>query len=264
MAAAEAGRTVLTAGGSAVDAVEAVIRVLEDDATFNAGFGSVVNLEGEVEMCSGLMEGAGLNVGAVAAVQGVRHPISIARAMLNKRPSLLASEGARKFAADKGLELCTPEAMIAPDRAEGAADTVGCVALDRHGHIAAGTSTGGLDGQAKGRIGDSPLAGAGFYAEDGVGGVALSGDGERITRMSIAARIMQALEQHAVGSAATAGIERLERIDGEAGAIVLGAEGRVGIAHNSDHFAVAVVTSTMRAPRAGVHVSEMQDIVDHG
>jgi beta-aspartyl-peptidase (threonine type) len=154
--------------------------------------------------------------------------------------------------------------MIAPEYAKDAADTVGCVALDRQGRVAAGTSTGGLDGQARGRVGDSPLAGAGFYAEDGVGGVALSGDGERITRMNVAGRIMQALEQASAGPAAAAGIRRLERIEGEAGAIVLDARGRVGIAHNSDHFALAVATSRMRAPRAGVHVSELQDIIDHG
>lgn len=264
IAAAQAGSAVLAGGGSAADAVEAAIRVLEDDDVFNAGFGSVLNLEGEVEMCSGLMEGTGLNVGAVAAVQGVRHPISIARAMLDEEPSLLAGTGARKFAADKGLELCPPEQMIAPDYAEGAADTVGCVALDRHGRIAAGTSTGGLDGQAKGRVGDSPLAGAGFYAEDGIGGVALSGDGERITRMSIAAHIMRGMEGGSAGPAAAAGIDRLKRIEGEAGAIVLDAQGRVGIAHNSDHFAVALVTSRMKAPRAGVHAAEVQDVIDHG
>jgi beta-aspartyl-peptidase (threonine type) len=154
--------------------------------------------------------------------------------------------------------------MIAPDYSKGAADTVGCVALDGRGRIAAGTSTGGLDGQAKGRVGDSPLAGAGFYAEDQVGGVALSGDGERITRMSVAARIMQSLGQQSAGPAAAAGIERLKRIEGEAGAIVLDAHGRVGIAHNSDHFAVALVTSAMSTPRAAVHAAELQDIIDHG
>ena len=269
LAAAQVGRAILEQGGSAVEAVEAVIRVLEDDAIFNAGFGSVLNDEGEVEMCSSIMEGARLNVGGVAAIQGVRHPISVARAMLNENWTLIAGEGGRRFAEQQGLELCPPEAMIAREQqaseAAMAHDTVGAVALDMNGLLCAGTSTGGLAGQVKGRVGDSPLPGCGLYAENGIGAVAFSGEGERITRAMLAAKAMQALEQGSPAAAAAgAAIERLHRVGGEAGIILLDRHGRIGIAHNSDHFALAVVTSGMEEPRAGIHRRELEELIDHG
>lgn len=114
LAALQAGRAILENGGNAVDAVEESIRVLEDDPTFNAGFGSELNADGEVEMCSAIMDGKTLDVGGVAVVKGVRHPISVAKAMLLQGPILIAAEGARRFAAQNGAELCPPEAMIAP------------------------------------------------------------------------------------------------------------------------------------------------------
>ncbi|HEY0116465.1 MAG TPA: isoaspartyl peptidase/L-asparaginase family protein [Allosphingosinicella sp.] len=267
--AAEAGQRILGRGGSAVDAVEAVIRVLEDDPIFNAGYGSVLNDEDEVEMCSAIMEGAGLNLGGVAAVQGVRNPISVARTVLGEKWTLLAGEGARRFAARKGLELCPPGDMIARKQKAGEAamaehDTVGAVALDVHGLLCAGTSTGGLEGQIKGRVGDSPLPGCGLYAENGIGAAAFSGHGEQISRALLAAKAMQVLEDGTAGAAARASIERLERVGGEAGAIVIDRHGRIGIAHNSDHFAIAAVTSGMARPRAGVHRRELEDLIDHG
>jgi beta-aspartyl-peptidase (threonine type) len=268
-AAAEVGRRILSEGGSAIDAVEAVIRVLEDDPIFNAGYGSVLNDEGEVEMCSSIMEGASLGVGGVAAIQGVRHPISVSRRMLAANWTLLAADGARRFAQEQGLELCAPEAMIAREQQASEAamamhDTVGAVALDANGLLCAGTSTGGLGGQVKGRVGDSPLPGCGLYAENGIGAVAFSGEGERITRAMLAAKAMQALEQGSAVAAADAAIDRLKRVGGEAGAIVLDPHGRIGIAHNSDHFALAVVTSEMERPRAGIHRRELEDLLNHG
>jgi L-asparaginase / beta-aspartyl-peptidase len=252
--AVSAGQAILARGGSAVDAAEAAIRILENDPTFNAGYGSDLNAAGEVEMDAALMDGSNLAIGAVAAIQGVRHPISVARRMLGEPPTLLVGEGARRFAAAQGIELCDPGELIPPrpDRsAQGPHehDTVGCVALDSSGRIAAGTSTGGLDGTHPGRVGDSPLPGCGFYADDAAGGVAFSGDGECIARVLLAARVMQALERdQAPQAAADASLAHLERVGGEAGGIVLDRLGRVGWAHNSSHFAVAWVTDAMAAP----------------
>ncbi len=250
-----AGQAILEQGGSAVNAVEAAIRVLESDPTFNAGYGSDLNADGEVEMDAALMDGSSLAIGAVAAIQGVRHPISVARQMLGEPPTLLVGEGARRFAAAQGAELCEPGELI-PPRRDGPEekkthdhDTVGCVALDSSGRIAAGTSTGGLDETLPGRVGDSPLPGCGFYADDQVGGVAFSGDGECIARAVLAARVMQALEGgQPPQAAAEASLTHLARVGGEAGGIVLDHLGRFGWAHNSSHFAVAWITDSMGAP----------------
>jgi L-asparaginase / beta-aspartyl-peptidase len=257
-----AGQAILARGGSAVDAAEAAIRILENDPTFNAGYGSDLNADGEVEMDAGLMDGSSLAIGAVAAIKGVRQPISVARRMLDEPPTLLVGEGARRFAATQGVELCDPGEMIPPRQDRSAQgthdhDTVGCVALDSSGRIAAGTSTGGLDGTHPGRVGDSPLPGCGFYADDAAGGVAFSGDGECIARVLLATRVMQALEHgHSPQSAAEVSLSHLKRVGGEAGGIVLDRLGRVGWAHNSSHFAVAWVTDAMAAPLVRLRQNE--------
>lgn len=265
-AAAEAGTAVLRRGGSAVAAAEAAVRQLEDDPVFNAGFGSVLNHEGEVEMDAALMDGETLALGAVAGVRRLAHPISVARAMLPELPVLLAGGGAERFAVHHGFELCEPKAMISPERLASeqakAHDTVGCVAVDVHGHVAAATSTGGLPGKHVGRIGDSPIPGCGLYADDALGGAAFSGDGESILRTMLAAHVMYALEEGSAGKAAAAAIERLGRVGGEAGAIVIDRMLRLGVAHNSDHFAVAAHASWLGGPRAGVHRDELRDLLD--
>lgn len=260
LVAAEAGREVLARGGTAVEAVEAVIRVLEDDPTFNAAYGAVLNADGAVQLDAALMDGADLALGGVAGTTGLRHPISVARTMLTERPVLLTGEGARRFAEKHGHELCDPDALISPEQRAGKPagehDTVGAVAIDRRGNVAAGTSTGGLPGSAPGRVGDSPLAGAGLYAENGCGGVSLSGDGESIVRLRLASRIMQNLEGLAPDAAIAAAVERMPKVGGEAGAIVIDRQGRIGWGHNSPHFAVAMVTSAMSAPRAWLSKDE--------
>jgi beta-aspartyl-peptidase (threonine type) len=247
--AAAAGAAVLKAGGSALRAVEASLRVLEDDPTFNAGYGSDQNAAGEVEMDAALMDGRTLDIGAVAAITGVRHPISVARLLLREGPTLLVAEGARLFAAEAGAELCEPEDMIVKSELAASHDTVGCVALDGSGNIAAGTSTGGLSGTMVGRVGDSPLPGCGFYAENGVGGVAFSGDGESISRTLLAAAVMQELGAEMPDEAVERALLRLDRVGGEAGGIVLDRRGRFGWAHNSTHFPVAWATSDAPAAR---------------
>src|SRR3954462_3011602 len=158
--AAEAGAAVLRRGGSAVDAVEASIRVLERLPVFNAGYGSVLNDRHEVEMCAGIMDGRDRSVGAVGAGMGVKHPVSVAKLMLPEKPILLAAEGALMFAKEKKAELVEPDALITQEQLEEPKEahaTVGAVAMDAGGNLAAGTSTGGLNGAHKGRIGDSPM-----------------------------------------------------------------------------------------------------------
>lgn len=267
-AAAEAGAAVLRAGGSAVFAAEVAVRVLEDDPAFNAGFGSVRTSDGTVEMDAAMMEGSGLTLGAVAGVRRVRNPVSVARLMLPARPVLLAGDGAERFASDHGIALVDPETMISREELASeharAHDTVGCVATDATGAIAAATSTGGLPGKHPGRIGDSPIAGAGLYADDTLGGCAFSGDGEAILRTLLAAQVMHALERGGSATeAAEHAIARLGRVGGEAGAIVIERSGAFGIAHNSDHFALALHASGLDAPRAGIHRDELKDLL-HG
>ncbi|WP_407572790.1 isoaspartyl peptidase/L-asparaginase family protein [Deinococcus altitudinis] len=260
----QAGRTVLELGGRAVDAVETAIRVLESDPTFNAGYGSVLTTDKQIEMDSGLMDGETLDVGAVAGIRGVTHPVSVARMLLPEERTLLQGDGARRFAQEHHAELCAPDALITEERLKEASDTVGCVALDVWGHLAAGTSTGGLDGQPPGRVGDSPLAGCGFYAEDGSGAVALSGDGERITRFMLSGRVMAAMNSGdpsvIMGTVATA---MRERVGGEVGGVVIDGTGVPGWAHTSDHFAVAYETSSMHGPAMYLSKQEEQEAA-HG
>jgi beta-aspartyl-peptidase (threonine type) len=236
------GAALLRSGCSAVEAVEAAIRVLEDDPTFNAGRGSVRNADGDVEMDAAIMDGATLEVGGVAAIRQVRHPVSVARRMLRETPTLLVGEGARRFAEAHAAEMWDA-AHLRDMAAASGHDTVGCVALDIHGNLAAGTSTGGVNGCPPGRVGDSPMPGCGFYADNALGAVALSGDGENIMRGMLAARVMHFLESQPPQTAVEQAIAWLGPIGGEAGGVVLDRAGRIGWAHSSPHFAVAMVTS---------------------
>ena len=237
-----AGQAVLERGGSAVDAVEASIRVLEALPIFNAGLGSTLNTSGEVEMCAGIMDGATLEVGAVGAIMGVRHPVSVARKMLPEHPILLAGEGAFMFARDNHAELCAPEELIT-EKAESEHDTVGAVALDMNGNLAAGTSTGGLSGQPKGRMGDSALPGGGYYADNHIGACALSGDGEGIARLAASAQIMGAIDRDGPEAAIAKALSQMSRVGGDAGGIAIDKNGRIGWWHNSPDFAVAMAAS---------------------
>lgn len=195
--------------------------------------------------------GADFNVGGLVVIMGVEHPISVARALLYEEAILLAAEGAHRFAVQKGCETCGPADFIPVCRARkpvGSHDTVGCVALDAAGRMAVGTSTGGLDGCRVGRVGDSPLPGCGYYVDDTVGGVAISGDGEQIARKTLAARVMQMLDGATPDVALRSALRQVAEIDGEAGAIVLSAGGLFAWDHNSRDFAVAFQSSSMDSP----------------
>ncbi|WP_088892450.1 isoaspartyl peptidase/L-asparaginase family protein [Leptolyngbya ohadii] len=250
LAAVEAGWEVLRTGGSAAAAVEAAIRVLESDQTFNAGFGSTMNSEGEVEVDAAMMEGESLAWGAVAAIQGVRHPIAVARRIMEDKPRLLVARSGERFALEHGLEMCAKDDLISEEQYRewkeevevlDRPNTVGCVALDANGNLAAGTSTGGTTGQPQGRVGDSALVGCGLYADNRWGACSTTGDGESIIPVVLA---KMAIDGIASGKhpeeAARFAIETLvDRVEGEAGCILLDREGRIGWAHNSSDMAVA-------------------------
>jgi beta-aspartyl-peptidase (threonine type) len=199
-----AGWSILSSGGSALDAVEAAVMVLEDDPVFDAGFGSHLNLDGRVECDAIVMDGATLRAGSVAAVQRIRNPIRLARQILEHCPHMmLVAEGAERFAQTQGLSLCDPKDLIAESEwtawhhckeDEHAAEhhrgheqgTVGAVAIDSHGALFAATSTGGTCCKLPGRIGDSPLIGCGCYADSEAGGVSATGYGEAIMKVVMA------------------------------------------------------------------------------
>jgi len=257
----QAGATLLEAGGTATEAAEAAVRVLEARPVFNAGFGSVLNSAGEVEMDASMMDGSTLEIGAIAAVKGVRHPISVARLLLNEDPILLAGDGARLFAEEKGAELCAPEDLITDEQKEElkqAKDTVGCVAIDLHGNFVAATSTGGLTNALVGRVGDSPLPGCGFYADNRIGTVAFSGHGEGIARLALAGQVMASIERLGPEEALRKALEQMSRVGGDGGGIALDTEGRFGWWHNSPHFAVSFQRSGDNQPHIWLKKDEEQ------
>lgn len=241
--AADAGWSILAAGGAALDAVLAAVVVLEDDPHFNAGLGSVLTVEGDVETDASIMEGEHLAAGAVAAVNGVANPVRLARAVLDEgREVLIVGEAARAAAVRHGIPLCAPEALVTEEsRRRWRGDTVGAVARDAAGHVAAATSTGGVAGKRRGRVGDSAVIGAGTYADDRVGAGSATGPGEAIIRVCLVKRALELLgrghEPGAVARDALADMER--RVGATAGLILVDAGGRVGIAHTTEAMASA-------------------------
>lgn len=257
----QAGAALLEAGGTAVEAAEAAVRVLEARPVFNAGYGSVLNNAGKVEMDASIMDGSTLAIGAIAAVQGVRHPISVARLLLDEDPILLAGDGARLFAEEKGAEVCAPEDLITPEQKEElkeAKDTVGCVAIDVHGNFVAATSTGGLTNALVGRVGDSPLPGCGFYADNAIGAVAFSGHGEGIARLALAGQVMASIERLGPEEALRKALEQMPRVGGDGGGIALTPQGDFGWWHNSPHFAVSFIRSGDNRPQIWLKKDEDQ------
>jgi beta-aspartyl-peptidase (threonine type) len=236
-AALAVGRTLLEQGFSALNVVEAVVRKLEELPVFNAGFGSVRNEEGEIELDASIMDGRTLEIGAVAGLKEYKHPVTVARALLSRKSILLVGEGAQRFAEMLKVEKLTP--LPAPQEAAQAGDTVGCVALDGHGDLAVATSTGGLEGAVAGRVGDVPLPGCGFYADNERGAVSLSGEGEAIARVMLAAETLARMQKQSLDSALEDAVGLLKRVEGEAGIIAIHPSGRLGFAHNTANFAVA-------------------------
>jgi beta-aspartyl-peptidase (threonine type) len=256
--AARAGHSVLSDGGTALDAVTAAITVLEDAPEFNAGRGAVLTSEGRVEMDASLMTGHDLQAGAVASVRGIRHPILAARAVLEDSPHvMLTGRGAEGWARDAGLEFMDEDWFITPFRAEQlerarAADaaradadagrkdawysTVGAVALDAHGNLAAGTSTGGMTNKRFGRVGDSPIIGAGTYADNASCAVSATGHGEFFIRHVVAYRICAGMTlggQTLAESAETVVNGLLVEAGGDGGVIAIDGGGRIVMPFNT-------------------------------
>ncbi|MBW4452328.1 MAG: isoaspartyl peptidase/L-asparaginase [Nostoc indistinguendum CM1-VF10] len=251
-AAVEAGWAVLISGGTAAEAVEAATRVLEADPTFNAGLGATLNSDGEVELDAAIMEGS-LSWGAIAAVQGIRHPISVARKIMDDKPRLLVARGGERFAVDCGAEMCKKEDLIAEEQWQqwkedqeviDRPNTIGCVALDASGVLAAGTSTGGTTKQQQGRVGDTAIVGCGLYADNKIGGCSTTGDGESIIPVVLAKTAIDFLsgDRHPDEAAQMAIDTLVSKVKGEAGCILIDRQGRIGWAYNSSHMACAYMT----------------------
>jgi L-asparaginase / beta-aspartyl-peptidase len=233
-------------GDGAVIAAVAAVRQMEDEPLLNAGIGAVLNLEGDVELDAGVMDGAELKAGGVAAVRDVRHPIDLAlEVMRDGRHVLLSGDGASRFASSHGVEMCDPSTFII-DRerqqhgAEG--DTVGAVARDSNGHLAVAVSTGGVHNKWPGRIGDSPIPGAGMFADDRFGAVCGTGQGEAFIRLALS-RLMVIELEHGMDPATVAkgAVALLESaMQSVGGVIIIGREGPPQAAFNTPAMPFAI------------------------
>ena len=227
-----AGYELLAGGAAALDAAEAAVRSLEDCALFNAGRGSVLNLEGRVEMDAAVMDGITRQAGACAGITRVRHAVSLARAIMEKTPHvLLVGEGGERYAEDAGLELEAPSWFVTEreQARHGEHGTVGAVALDSDGHVAAATSTGGVRGQLPGRVGDTPLIGSGTWADERVA-VSCTGTGEQFIRGAVAHEL-SARVRHAGEAVPAAAAQVIADLDG--GFIALGSDGSHAMPFNT-------------------------------
>jgi L-asparaginase / beta-aspartyl-peptidase len=242
-AAALAGWKILDQGGSATDAAETAVVVLEDNPLFNAGTGSTLNRLGQVEMDAAIMEGRSLRAGSVAAVSGIKNPIKLARRIMEDgRHVMLAGEGALLFAREIGFPECPSESLIVDHRRKSWEDkhgTVGCVAVDSHGQLAVASSTGGIFDKLPGRVGDSPLIGCGTYA-DGYGAASCTGDGEAIIRVVLAKSAVDLLKAGADPQTAVEEAVALlaARTGGTGGLILIDSQGKIGYARNTTHMPV--------------------------
>jgi len=268
-----AGWRVLERGGPALDAVEEAVVIMEDDETFDAGRGSFLNRDGKVQLDALIMDGATLRAGGVGCVERLRNPVRAARKILSESPHVyFVAEGAEKFAAEHGVQLCKNEDLIIPreverlrayqaaqnnSKADGndlfapstddltiSHDTVGAIALDRSGNIAAATSTGGTLNKAPGRLGDSSLIGCGCYADNQSAAASTTGWGEPIMKLVLA---KWTADRIAAGnlpewSALEAMNYLKQRVNGHGGIIVLDPQGHFGIAHNTPRMAWAYRT----------------------
>lgn len=251
-----AGWQLLSEGGGALDAIEAAVRSLEAHPRFNAGRGAVLTRDGGVELDASIMEGDRLRSGAVGAVTRIAHPVSLARRILEDgRHVLLAAEGALAFAREQGFPECDPAELItdrqlARWKARPGGGTVGAVALDRYGTVAAATSTGGTAGKLPGRVGDSALIGCGTYAESTLGGVSCTGNGEAIIRVVLARRVLEILK--ALDNPEHAGLVAMDVLTeegrGDGGLIVLDWRGRTAFARSTAFMPVGWINPSQPTP----------------
>jgi beta-aspartyl-peptidase (threonine type) len=276
VSAVETGSAILRDGGNALDAVTATVAALENHYLFNAGFGSVLTLEGKVEMDAAVMVAQHLGrisqrrpirqktvrtrirAGGVVLVSRVYNPVLLARCVMERTPHvLIGGPGAERLAREAGIRTCRPEQLITqrarsrwlaslqtPGKAFQDHGTVGATALDQAGNLAAATSTGGIAGKMPGRVGDSALIGAGLFA-DASGAASATGTGEAIMKAGLCREAVRLIPRLGVREAARHAIQELAtRIGGEAGVIVVDRKGRLGYAHNAQALEVAFFTSS--------------------
>ena len=264
------GSIVLKSGGSSLDAVEAAVRALEDDPNFNAGRGAVFTYEGNNELDAAIMDGRDRRAGAVAGITKTKNPISLARAVMEKSPHvMLAGDGADRFSAEQGLPQVENSYFATPERRRQLDElkakklswfdvdlkygTVGAVAVDQAGHVAAATSTGGLTGKRWGRIGDAPIIGAGTYADDRACAVSATGAGEFFIRQGVAHEICARVRfkgENIVDAARTVMAE-VKALGGDGGVIVVGPGGEGGWSFNTPGMYRGRASST-RAPEVAM------------
>ena len=247
--AADKGFDILENGGSSVDAVEAAIIILEDNPLFNAGRGSVYTSEERQEMDASIMTGKDNEAGAVSSVTNVKNPISLARHVMEETPHVMfTSSGAEKLARDNNIEQVEQSYFANPDRLkslkkaqENKKGTVGVVAIDKNRVITAGTSTGGMTNKAPGRVGDSPIVGAGTWVENNSCGVSATGHGEYFIRFSVAKEIcVKARYQNkSIQQASTEVMNQLKEIGADGGVIVMDNKGNYAFAFNTPAMARA-------------------------
>ena len=248
-----AGYEILKSGGASLDAVETAIRLLEDDPLFNAGKGAVFTSGGTNELDASIMNGKTLAAGAVAGVKRIKSPINLARMVMEKSPHvMIAGEGAEAFAKEVGVELVDPKYFFTQERWEALEKvkaekkeaplsdkdrhgTVGAVALDQAGNLAAGTSTGGMTNKRVGRIGDAPVIGAGTYASNRTCAVSATGDGEYFIRVGVARDVSSAMEYRnaRVADAAQRAIDKVGELGGTGGLIAIDKDGNIAMPFNT-------------------------------
>jgi beta-aspartyl-peptidase (threonine type) len=271
--AAEAGLRVLLQGGSSLDAVQAAALLLEDDPSFNAGTGAALTSAGEVELDASCMDGASLRAGAVACVKTLKNPILAARRVCDDTPHvLMCGPGAEVFAREFGIPEIDNATLVTPrqrarwqelheqaqklgaDSVRRKIGTIGAVAVDAHGHVAACSSTGGTMYKRPGRVGDTPIIGAGTYADDHEAAASSTGFGEAILKVSLArAACVRVRDGASPRTAAIAAVGLLrERAHGEGGTIVAGPDGRLGWAYNTRRMSRALIRAGMGSAKAAV------------
>ncbi len=278
------GWSVLERGGAALDAVEEAVVIMEDDETFDAGRGSFLNRDGKVQLDALIMDGGTLRAGGVGCVEHLRNPVRAARKILSESPHVyFVAEGAERFAAEHGVELCSNEELVIPREVERlreyqremagrvsandgndmfapaiSHDTVGGVALDRQGNIAAATSTGGTLNKAPGRLGDSSLIGCGCYADNLSAAISTTGWGEPIMKLVLAKWTADRVSAGNLPEwAAQEAMNYLQqRLNGHGGIIVLNALGQFGIAHNTPRMAWA--WKTVKQENAGAELANFR------
>jgi len=255
----EIGRQMLAEGANAVDVCEKVLRAFEDDGQFNAGKGAVTTAEGKHSLDAAIMDGSNLKLGAVAGLRTVKNPIVLARAVMDKtKHVMLIRDGAEAFAQQTGLEI-VPETYFKspqPESRRAAAtsaapkeggDTVGCVCLDRQGNLAAATSTGGIGGVMPGRVGDSPICGAGTYANNKTCAVSCTGTGEQFVRHNVAHTISALVEYKGMNVAEAADALVFQTLaKGDGGLIAVSRDGQIAMPFNTAGMARGCADSTGR------------------